>query len=75
MTINIGDEVYLTYTAFTACPGYPVIGSVFECSGVVAETSPSQALIHWRDGTFRTFSKTHLTLASELPGCRCKSIW
>jgi len=75
MTINIGDEVYLTYTAFRPCAGYPVVGSAMECSGVVVNHSTTKATVNWKDGTSRTFSKEHLTLASNRIDKRCKSIW
>ncbi len=75
MTINIGDEVYLTNTMFNACPGYPVIGTKFECAGIVAEISPTKALIHWKDGTFCTFNKIYLTKTIDIAPTRCKSIW
>lgn len=79
---NIGDEVYLKESAameFEIRLNNPVIGSDYECVGVVIEKDRNSKLnlrVKWSNGTQNVYKDKHLIGKNHnMKNCNINSIW
>jgi len=79
---DVGDEVYLKKSAaldFGIRPNNPVMGSEYECTGIVIEKDRDSKLnlrVKWSNGTQNVYEDKHLVRNSIITkDCNINSIW
>jgi len=55
----------------------PLIGTEYECEGVIEEVTPDEIYVEWDNGSHNVYVEGDLGYASNdhMPGGRCSSIW